>query len=342
MNQQPNPETERKRVLMPLRRLWVRRLVAGAALTLALLAVAGLAYQAIASALDARRFPPPGKMVDVGGHRLHLYSTGEGSPTVIMEAGIEGCSLTWCKVQPEVAKFTRVCSYDRAGLGWSDAGPMPRTGRQIVGELHALLQNAGIPGPYVLVGHSFGGLVVRLFAGEFPQEVADMVLVDSAHEDQFAGPMPEEDKGFITWLHGHVAAERRWAAFGITRLFYVKDDPKLPADVRAEERALRSRAAFWDARYSEEWPTDENVTHEDSQAWKAGPLPQVPLVVLTAGGHPPKMIELQNELASRSANSLHLTVSDTGHFIQLDQPNAVVDAIRRVVMAARETRPLDP
>ena len=157
MNNRPDPQTERKRVLAPSRCLWVRRIVVGVALCLALLAVAGLAYQGIASAVDARRFPPPGKMVDVGGHRLHVYSTGEGSPTVIMEAGIEGCSLMWCKVQPEVAKFTRVCTYDRAGMGWSEAGPMPRTGGQIVGELHTLLKNAGIPGPYVLVGHSFGG-----------------------------------------------------------------------------------------------------------------------------------------------------------------------------------------
>ncbi len=173
--------------------------------------------------MDARRFPPPGKMVDVGGYSLHLYSTGEGSPTVIMEAGTAGCCLMWCKVEPEVAKFTNVGTYDRAGMGWSDAGPMLRTRQQIVDELHTLLKNAGIPGPYVFVGHSFGGLLVRHFANEFPRDVAGMVLVDSVHENQFAGPMPQEYIRFITWLHGQVAAECRRASFGITRLFYVQD-----------------------------------------------------------------------------------------------------------------------
>ncbi|HWR73601.1 MAG TPA: alpha/beta fold hydrolase, partial [Nitrospirota bacterium] len=128
--------------------------------------------------------PPPGRIVDVGGYRLHLNCTGEGSPTVILESGMNEFSLSWALVQPGVAKFTRVCSYDRAGLGWSDPGRAPRTSETIVRELHALLRAAGITGPLVLAGHSFGGMNARLYARRYPNEVAGMVLVDSAHEDQ--------------------------------------------------------------------------------------------------------------------------------------------------------------
>jgi len=147
---------------------WLKRAVLMLIALALLLGLAGITYQAACTARDARRFPPPGRLVNVDGHRLHAYCTGEGSPTVILEAGWSDCWLNWHLVQPEVAKFTRVCSYDRAGMGWSDAGPYPRTSGQIVREMHALLSNAGIPGPYVLVGHSFGGFNVRLFAQEHP------------------------------------------------------------------------------------------------------------------------------------------------------------------------------
>src|SRR5437660_2176721 len=123
---------------------------------LVLLATAGLLYQGIASGVDASRYRAPGKLIDVGGYRLHINCTGTGSPTVILDAGLGGSSLDWSKVQPAVARFTRVCSYDRAGYGWSDTGPGPRTSQQIVRELHLLLVHAQLHGPYVLAGHSLG------------------------------------------------------------------------------------------------------------------------------------------------------------------------------------------
>ena len=150
------------------------------------LALVGTIYQVIATRLDQQKYPPPGRLVDVGGYRLHIHCLGpEGAsgPTVVMDAGIGECSLGWGLVQPEIARFARVCTFDRAGLGWSDPAPTPRTSRQIVSDLHALLTNAGIKPPYVLVGHSFGGLNARLYTSQFPEEVAGMVLVDSAHED---------------------------------------------------------------------------------------------------------------------------------------------------------------
>ena len=137
-------------------------------------------------AKNAQAPPPPGKLVDVGGWRLHLNCAGKSegkAPTVVMEAGSGDFSVDWGLAQPEVARFARACSYDRAGAGWSELGPRPRTWRQIAYELRTALQKAGEKGPYVLVGHSLGGLLVRVYASAYPQEVAGMVLVDSAHED---------------------------------------------------------------------------------------------------------------------------------------------------------------
>jgi len=127
---------------------------------------------------------PPGKMVDIGGYKLHINCMGSGSPTVILEAGLGSNQTGWDMVRSEIAEFTKVCSYDRSGLGWSEHGDKPRTSKTAVKELHKLLDKAGISGPYVMVGHSFGGYHVRLFASTYPDEVVGMVLVDANHHDQ--------------------------------------------------------------------------------------------------------------------------------------------------------------
>src|ERR671921_2087085 len=131
---------------------------------LLVLAVAGAIYQAIATELAERAYPPPGEMVDVGGYRLHINCVGQGSPTVVLDAGSGGFSAQWVRVQREVSDTTRVCAYDRAGMGWSQRGPDPRDAKQISSELHTLLGKAGIEGPYVLVGHSYGGLYMQTYA----------------------------------------------------------------------------------------------------------------------------------------------------------------------------------
>jgi len=153
-------------------------------LVVLILALGTLIAGAIAKSILARKYPAPGQLVDVGGYKMHINCTGQGSPTVVLAAGTADFSTTWVYVQPEVAKLTRVCAYDRAGLGWSEASPLPRTAGTTVAELHALLVNAKIPSPYVLVGHSLGGLHMRLYAHNYPDEVVGLILVDSLHEDQ--------------------------------------------------------------------------------------------------------------------------------------------------------------
>ena len=159
---------------------------------LLVLLASGATYESIASRRAALRYQAPGRLVDVGGHRLHLHCSGQGSPTVVLDTGLGMPSASWVLVQPVVAQWTRVCAYDRAGYGFSDLGPTPRTSQRIVEELHALLDRAGEPAPYVLAGHSFGGFTIRLFASRYPSQVAGLVLIDASHED-FATRLHEAD-----------------------------------------------------------------------------------------------------------------------------------------------------
>ena len=163
---------------------WIRRGLVWMIVGLLALAVIGAVYQAIATEIDQRTYPPPGELVNVGNHSLHINCVGEGSPTVILEAANGGMSAHWAQVQQQVAQTTRVCAYDRAGLGWSEPGPEPRDARQISSELHTLLKSAAdAAGPYVLVGHSYGGLYARMYAARYSDETAGVVLVDSSHPE---------------------------------------------------------------------------------------------------------------------------------------------------------------
>src|SRR5918998_6014843 len=170
----PSHQTDRHSQGTPRRRglrSWIRRGLVWIIAGLLALAVIGAIYQAIATEIDQRTYTPPGKLVDVGDHSLHINCVGQGSPTVILEAANGGMSAHWTRVQQEVAQTTRVCAYDRAGLGWSEPGPEPRDAKQISSELHPLPANAaGTEGPYVLVGHSYGGLYARMFAAQYPEQ----------------------------------------------------------------------------------------------------------------------------------------------------------------------------
>ena len=190
------------------RLLWLGGIFAG----ILVLLLAGAIYEPLAEAADAKAYPPPGQMVDVGGYRLHINCTGEGSPTVVIESGWGDMSATWGWVQPEVAKTTRVCTYDRAGMGWSESSPQPRTAREFAKELHTLLEKANEPGPYVLVGHSMGGYTVRVYAHDYPAEVAGVVLIDpqnlSASGDATPKPAPKPGQTSLPALMARIGVIR--------------------------------------------------------------------------------------------------------------------------------------
>ena len=173
--------------------VWSGRLL----LSMIALALLGATYQAIATWRAARAFPQPGQLVDVGGHKLHIHCLGTGSPTVVTENGLGSSSPDWSLVQPAVSQTTRICSYDRTGSGWSEAGPGPRTSHQISAELHTLLTNAGIAGPYVLVGHSAGGMHVQVYASQYPAEVAGLVLVDPTPAQAIMRFAPEQRRAVL-------------------------------------------------------------------------------------------------------------------------------------------------
>jgi len=214
--------TETPTALVP-GRWWLRRIALAALVLVVFLVIAGFLYENICEARDRRFNPMPGRLVNVDGGRMHIDCTGEGIPAVILDSGLGDSFLSWRKVQPQIATFTRVCSYDRAGLGYSDSSPLPRTSDVIAKELHALLQAAGVAPPYVLVGHSMGGFDVRLYASLYRNEVAGMVLVDASHPDQ-ENRFPPEVKN----LEGSWGREAEFLEytmpFGIPRLLGLCDE----------------------------------------------------------------------------------------------------------------------
>ncbi len=271
---------------------------------------------------------PPGKLISVGTHRLHIYCQGEenNKPAVIIDSGLGGFSLEWRKIQSDLSEEYQICSYDRAGYGWSDPGPFPRTTKTIVSELRTLLSGANIRPPYLLVGHSFGGYNMMYFAKVFPDEVEGLILIDSSHPDQanwFPAVYPDLPHG------------RRRSRFVST--------PKLPAHFPADYR--QTAYHLMSARKARNELRFESINFEisGSQVTRAGSLSgDIPLVVLTRGErawprtHQGEQFEtvwvrLQNELARMSKNSIHVIADFSGHYIHLDQPLLVEDAIRSII-----------
>jgi pimeloyl-ACP methyl ester carboxylesterase len=329
------------------------RIVAGLLVALVGLGLAGALYESAARERELSRVAAPGQLVDVGGHRLHIVCLGEktaGQPTVILESGVGGWSIHWHAVQRQAAQFARVCAYDRAGYGWSEAGSPPRDGRRVAAELHALLARSGEPGPYLLVGASRGGQYIRLYQTAYPEQVAGLVLVDAEPEDFRAqsalGQNAHAQNRAIFSVMGALSR------VGVFRL--LGDDPAstpempclpwmvkaLPSEAHAAYLAVEGQPRCFDALLREEAATEQR----EAQLRQAGRLGDLPLVVL-ARGIPAGATEqaaqaeqvwqaLQQGLARRSSRGTLIQATRSGHNIALDQPELVIDAIRRAMREA--------
>jgi pimeloyl-ACP methyl ester carboxylesterase len=323
-----------------------------AAAGVVLLAAAGAISERIGARRDRERLPQVGRSVDIGGRTMNIFCSGEGAPAVIFDAGGRQPGISWSHIQPQIAALTRACWFDRAGMGWSDAGPFPRDSRAMSHELHELLLRAGVAPPYVLVGHSLGGLNARVYNGIYPDQVAGVVLVDAAHEDE-PSRAPASMRGYSAprWLWRPVwTAGQTARAVGLLRLATPRID--LPPDPRARSReqvveALsaqpKTRATLFDASMSDSY----------AQAGRSAGFGDKPLIVLTRGrlpvidaNSPQEVRELeayekvwmhaiQPKLAKLSTRGRQVLVLNSGHSIPDEAPWAVVSAVRDVVGEVR-------
>ena len=300
------------------------------------LALVGYIYEPIAEAADAKAYPPPGQLVDVGGYRLHLNCTGTGSPTVVIESGMGDWSASWSSwVQPEVAKTTRVCTYDRAGAGWSESGSRPPTVEQFAKELHTLLQNAGIPGPYVLVGHSLGGLTVRVFVHEYAADVAGVVLIESMTPRQ-ARPSATGTPPAATRSSGFSILTLP-ARIGLVRL--LAGPLGLKSDLSPEVQPAYTALSVTPRSFQTMLDESAGMPEDFIQAGAVKNFGDIPLIVLTGklNTTPGEWQEWQTELLQLSSNSQQLFAEHSGHNIQIEQPEAAVAAIIQMVQQVRQT-----
>jgi pimeloyl-ACP methyl ester carboxylesterase len=315
----------------------------------ALVALAGL-FQFWASRRDAHLFPPPGRMIDIGGRRLHVKVEGHGLPTVVFEAGISASSVNWVGIQPQVAEFTTTCSYDRAGLAWSDLPRGSFDAGRMVADLAAMLDQLNLPAPYVLVGHSFGGLLVRIFAERYPAKVAGLVLIDPVLACTWQHP--GATNASVKRRAIRIARGAAWCArFGLVRLV------TMPAVVQSVIVPLfgghgESAEGVVDRLQTElvklppamipvfrsHWCRPKNyqamVHHlgalESSFAEVRNQALDCPLIVLSAGTTSPEGLAEHRAIAATSSRGEHIVAQHSGHWIQFDEPQLVIDAIRRV------------
>jgi pimeloyl-ACP methyl ester carboxylesterase len=301
------------------------------------LASIGGGYQTLGAAADAKAYPMPGQLIDVGGHRLHLRCTGAGAPTVVLEPGAGEMSSNLGWIAPAVARDTRVCVYDRAGRGWSEPASTAQDGAQIATDLHTLLQRGHVPGPYVLAGHSFGGLYVLTFAARYPDEVAGMVLVDSTAPASAANPGTASPGhgGSSNGLSRVSALVSTAARLGLGRLYARSAFGSLPPRSRDEVRA--SVATPSTLRSTIDEYVQANASTQEAASLRN--FADKPLVVLTAGsGSDATHLADQNHLATLSTNSAHRVIDGATHedlIANEEDAAATTQAILDVVAAVR-------
>ncbi len=324
---------------------------------LVLLLAAGMLYQFVGARLNTRRYAPPGTMVDVDGQRLHLVCAGTGQPAVLFESGIAASSLSWARVLPDVAAFTRVCAYDRAGLGWSDPSRAPRTVTRMVTELRGILAKAATDGPAVLVGHSFGAFLAFAYAAQYPAGTAGLVLLDPPSEWHqltrqqtgllwggvqlsrmgavlarvgvvraclalLTGGAPGVPRNFVR-VFGPIAARTLERLVGEVR--------KLPPDVHPIVQALWCQPKCFRAMADHLGALEEMA----AAVGRVTSLSDVPLVIISSSDRSPDTIAAHRQLAQLSSRGRHMIATNSGHWIQLDEPDIVVTTIREIVERAR-------
>jgi pimeloyl-ACP methyl ester carboxylesterase len=303
----------------------------------------GLIFQVVATRNDQQEFPAPGELVDIGGYQLHIKCIGNGSPTIILDASGGSSSASWGLVQPTVAQSTRVCAYDRAGAGWSDRGPTPRDMNQQVRELHVLLSRARVDGPYVLVGHSYGGRIARVYAKAYPHEVVGMVLIDPGTLD--------DDPRFPPQRHKELAAEERlitvarWLApFGVVRLFRPRMEYyDLPPQQAAASDTFGVTTRYWQTIIDQYRAMPQTLAQER----EVTSLGSIPLIVVSATVPDDQTrqvwTEMNGELAELSTNGVHRVVPGATHeglVWEIDHAQVTIESIRRVLDSARTGQPL--
>jgi pimeloyl-ACP methyl ester carboxylesterase len=326
---------------------------------LALLLVAGALYQFVGTRQSARRYPPPGMLVDIGGQHLHLVCAGDGGPTVLFESGIAASSLSWARVLPEVAAFTHACAYDRAGLGWSAPSQAPQSLTHMLTQLRGALAHAATAGPAVLVGHSFGAFLVCAYASQYPADVTGLLLLDPPSEWRqitrqqarllwggiqlsrigellarvgvvrmclalLTGGSPAIPRNFVR-VFGPTAARMLERLVGEVR--------KLPPDVHPLVQALWCQPKCFRAMAGHLAALEETA----AAVSRVTSLSDVPLLIISSGDQTPDTIAQHRQLAYLSSQGRHIVATKSGHWIQFDEPDLVVAAIREMVERARKS-----
>ena len=277
---------------------------------------------------------PPGRRVDIGGYSLHIYCLGHGSPTVVFDSGMGGFTLEWVDIQTALARYTRVCTYDRAGYGWSDRSPYPRTTRVMARELHRLLRAAGVPPPYLLAGHSFGGYNVRYFAGEFPREVVGLLLIDASHPRQFS---------YFPKAPEHKVSTRRPPRSSRIHILRPAFPLGYPEQIRQLAYMLMVRRHSAQIQLQELEHFRESARQVVAQDAR---FPHLPVTILTRGervwpntlyGDAMERVWsfLQHDLLSLSDRANQVIALHSGHAIQLDQPQLVITAVLKELRITR-------
>jgi pimeloyl-ACP methyl ester carboxylesterase len=290
----------------------------------------------MAPVLSMAQPQPPGRLVDVSGDtRMHIYCTGEGSPTVVLDAGLNGGTMSWAKVQEQVSNHTRVCSYDRAGMSWSEPGPKPRTFMRIADELHALLQAAGEDGPYVVVGHSVGAHTIRFFAQEYPADVAGIVLVDPAHEKilstELIPVIQELQRTYVGYAHIGF-----WRYVLNPDFIMGVEGPDVPLEIINNLEVVYSSKSLHTA--ADELAAMYETVHALNTTNVRGAWNDRPAIVLSADNeiaHLTGALERHKELASLSTSGEQILVP-SGHNIHYEYPDIIAEAIQNIGNTVRQ------